>query len=202
MIVYVESNFVLELAFLQEDHESCLALLGMAEAGDLDLVLPAYSVGEPYEVWVRRSKQRRELHNRLRTELGELARSKPYQGPSADLRELLGILVESGEEEKGRLDQALDRIAKVATLIPISGNTLRAAIAFQKNPGLSPQDAIVYASVLDHLTSAAPGLKCFITKNAKDFVSLRIRDELAAYDCRLLTRFRDGLGYARSQSGT
>jgi hypothetical protein len=27
MIVYVESNFVLELAFLQEEYESCLELL-------------------------------------------------------------------------------------------------------------------------------------------------------------------------------
>ena len=32
MIVYVESNFVLELAFLQEKHESCLELLSLSES--------------------------------------------------------------------------------------------------------------------------------------------------------------------------
>ncbi len=56
MIVYVESNFVLELAFLQEEHERCLALLSLAESRDIHLVLPAFSIGEPYEVWVGVSK--------------------------------------------------------------------------------------------------------------------------------------------------
>ena len=50
MIVYVESNFVLELAFLQEEYESCLELLHLAESQAMHLVLPAFSVGEPYEV--------------------------------------------------------------------------------------------------------------------------------------------------------
>ena len=51
MIVYVESNFVLELAFLQEEHESCLELLSLSESEDICLVLPAFSIGEPYEAW-------------------------------------------------------------------------------------------------------------------------------------------------------
>lgn len=56
MIVYVESNFVLELAFLQEEHESCEELLSLSKSGDIHLVLPTFSIGEPYETWVRRSK--------------------------------------------------------------------------------------------------------------------------------------------------
>jgi len=47
MIVYVESNFVLELAFLQEEYERCLELLRLAESQDIHLVLPAVSIGEP-----------------------------------------------------------------------------------------------------------------------------------------------------------
>ena len=45
MIVYVESNFVLELAFLQEEYESCMELLRLAESRDIHLVLPAFSIG-------------------------------------------------------------------------------------------------------------------------------------------------------------
>ena len=82
MIVYVESNFVLELAFLQEEYESCLELLRLAESQDIHLVLPAFSIGEPYEVWVRRSKQRRELRDQLSTAIRELSRSRPYQASS------------------------------------------------------------------------------------------------------------------------
>jgi len=78
MIVYVESNFVLELTFLQEEYESCLELLRLAESQDIHLVLPAFSIGEPYETLERRSKQRQALSKQLRTAIDELARSRPY----------------------------------------------------------------------------------------------------------------------------
>lgn len=55
--------------------------------------------------------------------------------------------------------------------------------------------------MLDHLAGAASGPKCFITKNARDFVTPTITSELAAFDCRLLTKFGDGLGYARNAIG-
>ena len=54
MIVYVESNFILELAFLRTEHESCTALLDSGESHELRLALPAFSIGETYEGWVRR----------------------------------------------------------------------------------------------------------------------------------------------------
>jgi predicted nucleic acid-binding protein len=199
MIVYVESNFVLELAFLQEEYESCLELLGLAESQDIHLVLPAFSIGEPYEVWVRRSKQRRELRDQLSTAIRELSRSRPYQASSHEFQELTNLLLRSGEEEKRRLDEALDRILRMAEVIPIGLNTIRAAITLQKSRSLSPQDSIVYASILAHLAEAPEDLRCFITKNSKDFVNPDIENELGAHTCRLLTKFGDGLGYIRSR---
>ena len=44
MNVYVESNFVLELAFLQEQSSSCEEILSLAEGGRIQLVLPGYSL--------------------------------------------------------------------------------------------------------------------------------------------------------------
>ncbi len=197
MIVYVESNFVLELAFLQEEHESCEELIGLAESSDIRLVLPAFSIGEPYEAWVRRAKRRQELYNNLVTETQELSRSKPYQESSKELRELTNLLVQSGEEEKRRLDEALDRILNITEIIPIGLETLRAAISFQKSRSLEPQDSIVYASVLQHLKDAPSGPKCFITRNAKDFFNPDIVSELAIYDCKLFVSFSNGLRYSR-----
>lgn len=199
MTVYVESNFVLELAFLQEEHESCLDLLSLAESRDIHLVLPAFSIGEPYEAWVRRSKHRRELREQLDKAIRELSRSRPYQGSSDEFLELTKVLLRSGEEEKRRLDEILERILQTVEVIPIGLSTIRAAIAFQKSRNLSPQDAIVYASILDHLVSASESFCCFVTKNSKDFMNPDIESELAIYSCQLLTRFADGLGYVRSR---
>ena len=44
MNVYVESNFVLELALAQEQFESCEGILSLCEAGNVRLVVPAYSL--------------------------------------------------------------------------------------------------------------------------------------------------------------
>lgn len=197
MIVYVESNFVLELAFLQEEHESCLELLSLAESRDIHLALPAFSIGEPYETWVRRSDQRQELRGQLNTAIHELSRSKPYQGSPDEFRELTNLLYRSGEEEKQRLDGTLERILQTVEVIPIGLSIIRDAIKFQKSLDLSPQDSIVYASILNHLTRASKGLRCFITKD-KDFAHPDIENELTAHHCKLLTKFADGLGYVRS----
>lgn len=199
MIVYVESNFVLELAFLREEHVACANLLTLAESNAVQLVLPAFSVGEPYEAWVRRSRQRSELQNRLNAEIKELSRSEPYRDLSKEFHELTSILVRSNEDEKRRLDESLDRILGVAQVIPIDGSTIQLAIDFQRSRGLKPQDSIVYASVIQYLALNSPGTKCFITTNSKDFVNPDIQSDLAGHNCRLLTRFSDGLGYVRNQ---
>ena len=47
MIVYVESNFVLELALLQEEHQSCDSIVGLAKSLTIDLAIPAFSLAQP-----------------------------------------------------------------------------------------------------------------------------------------------------------
>lgn len=88
MIVYVESNFILELAFLREEHESCKTLLELAESNEIELVLPAFSIGESYEAWVRHSKRRKITYDTLVIEISELSRSKPYKHFSEKFKEI------------------------------------------------------------------------------------------------------------------
>ena len=75
MIVYVESNFVLELALLQPEHAECTELLERGRTGATRLVIPAYALIEPYETVTRRHKARTQLHSQLKTELGQLLRT-------------------------------------------------------------------------------------------------------------------------------
>lgn len=199
MIVYVESNFVLELAFLQEEHESCEKFLRLSESKDIHLVLPAFSIGEPYETWVRRLKQRQGLHEQLSTTIGELSRSRPYQESSQEFQDLTNRLLSSVKQEKSRLNKTLERILQTVEVIHINLSIIREAIKFQESRDLEPQDSIVYASIIEHLTTASRGLRCFITKD-KDFVANPdIKSDLTAYHCQLLTKFADGLGYIRNQ---
>ena len=197
MIVYVESNFVLELAYLQEEHGCCSELLGLAESDAIGLALPAFSIGEPYETLGRRSKKRERLHSELDDELRELSRSRPYEESPEEFRELTSLLLDSVEDEKSRLDGALERILETVEVLSIGPNA-RNAITFQKKYALSPQDSIVYSSIRHHLTTTDEEMRCFITKD-KDFADPDIQNELRSYNCKFLTNFTDGLGYIRSQ---
>lgn len=48
MRVYVESNFVLEIALEQEQHRACEDLVRLAEDAAIELVLPSFALLEPY----------------------------------------------------------------------------------------------------------------------------------------------------------
>ncbi|CAN5605856.1 hypothetical protein BH24GEM3_BH24GEM3_24750 [soil metagenome] len=199
MIVYVESNFILELAYLQEQQESCRATVELAEAGSIRLVLPAFSISEPYESFVRRYKERRALLDRLQREIRELSRSQPYTGVPEESAAITATFVRSLEEEKERLDEVTLRILRCAESIPTTADVLARAIEFQRGLIRSPQDAIVYASVLSHLERAGPAEKCFLNRNAGDFADPDVEETLTKHRCKLLARFDHGLGYIRSQ---
>lgn len=195
MDVYVESNFVIEVAWLQEQHESCERILELCESGKVNLIVPAYSLVEPYETSVRRAKNRTKISNDLANEVKQLLRSKPYQEKKDALEQVTGFLIRSQQEEKERLGNTLNRLLNVAEVIPLTSEILSTAIAYQVEQALSPQDAIVYASVLEHLNLSSSISKCFLNRNSKDFDDPDIVDMLSNYGCRMLFRFDHGYEY-------
>jgi predicted nucleic acid-binding protein len=138
VIVYVETNFVLEQAFLQEENGSCTRLLEAAEAKDIELVLPAYSIGEPYEKLIRRRRERRQLSDRLRQELHELRRSAPYANEAEQYSDLARLLIDSNEQENQRLNEILFPILEIATIIPTDADVLKNALIAQRDLGPRP----------------------------------------------------------------
>ncbi len=71
----------------------------------------------------------------------------------------------------------------------------------QTERGLAPQDSIIYASIIEHLQSAEAGAKCFLNRNAKDFLTSNVQQDLARFNCRLISNFRDGLNFILASSG-
>lgn len=59
--------------------------------------------------------------------------------------------------------------------------------------GFAIQDALIYASVVEHLrTTSHPGPHFFINKNWKDFDNPVVVTELAMLDCEFVSNFVDG----------
>src|SRR5215216_533766 len=124
MIVYVESNFVLEVALRQEQHESCNSIIHMAEESKLQLVLPAYSLVEPYEVIGRHDIQRKQFSNELKNELKQILRSDSYKQETETILKVGDLLLKSGEDAKQQLEETTLRLIKASLIIPLDGDII------------------------------------------------------------------------------
>ena len=99
MNVYVESNFVLELALLQEQSASCEELVDLGAKGLVSLVVPAYCLAEPYETLIRRWRDRLGLKRTVDGQLTQLARTSTYSDHLERFSDITSLLVSSADEE-------------------------------------------------------------------------------------------------------
>lgn len=204
MTVYVETNFVLELALGQEQSDSCREILDMAKSRVLDLRIPAYSLMEPYQTLTRDAQRRQSLANELEREIIQLGRAEAFQSNIDAFEELAALLTRRREQEMSRLHETKEGLLSTGNVLPLSTTTLEKSLHLQDTYDLSPQDACVLATVLRHLRSRDPEsraskISCFINRDASDFGDPDIEEQLAQYGCHIKYRFDDGLAYIRGR---
>ena len=201
MNVYVETNFVLELAFQQEQYASCEEILNLCTKGLSRLTIPAYCLAEPHEKLKRQSTSRKELQRVLEVELGQLARTASYTTQTAHIQQdIARLLIQSTEEEKQRFNRYRDRLLQLAEVIPLTHEILKTASRYESAYDLTSQDALVYASVKSHLEQYKPEQSCFLNRNTRDFDTPDIVDDLSSHGCKMIPRFDDGCELIRSQA--
>lgn len=199
MILYVESNFVLEIALGQEQGESAEHLLRQCESGVSELRIPSFALAEPFATITQRGRSRRQLTNSLEEQIGQLARSQPHQEEVLHLQSAPAVLRSIEARETYRLQDTIERILSVGTCLPIELSTFYRATSYQSGFGLSPQDALIYASVIEDLERhSGSERRLFVNRNSRDFRDPGISAELQLYQCRLETNFDLALASLRS----
>ena len=201
MILYVETNFILELAYQQESAAYCEELLILAESGAITLVVPAFSLLESRMSRELRAWKRTDLHNALVKEISEVARTKYYATLSDTSKDVMAAFVNSNEQDRLSLESILERIEKAAVVEPLELGTNQAARTIEQSFGLSPQDSAVLASVLQHLGKTGAGQKIFLNKNKHDFADPKIRKQLTDRGCDFHSSFATGLYKTRAALG-
>ena len=96
MIVYAEANFVLELALQQEQHEACEHIVDLCSTKRISLIVPAYSIAEPYKTIVRRGKQRKRFNVEFNQVTREITRSEPYKSKDFKQPQIINALEKQG----------------------------------------------------------------------------------------------------------
>lgn len=192
MNVFVESNFLLEIAFQQEQHVACERILAVAKTGKCVLHVPQYVLTEVFQTLHRRSAERADYQRYFQKEIEQHRREAETDASEIDLlvRLLSDLLTTRTTTQASRLFALTQRLAAEAPGPPLTAAVLAEAPALQAAHGLAAQDALVYASVLAGLRQLPGGPKLFVTRNNSDFEKPAIVEELQRYDCRLLANFK------------
>lgn len=188
MIVYVETNFLLELAYLQERCASCEEILDLARESAIVLLLPAFCAAEARATLHRRASERREFQESFQKHIREISRSEMFRGLDQQAKDIVAAFVSGNEETRERLESAIRAIDE----LPLTQEVV--VSARRHEPRISPQDALVLASITAH-ASVQTGPKCFISQDAGAFRNPAVLDVLTSVGCKFLSNFTDAVGY-------
>jgi predicted nucleic acid-binding protein len=151
LTLFVESNFVLEIALGQQDSTAAERLLMLAEQARIELALPAFSLSEPFSTVIRRVRDRRNLVAEFNRHVRELDRSVPHQQDVAALRPMPDIVTQIDQRELTRLDDTIRRLLAIARMIPSDSAVFDTALTYRVDFDLETPDAIVLATVVADL---------------------------------------------------
>lgn len=194
MTVYVESNSVLAIAPGQEDAEAATTILELAEQGRIAVAFPALALTEPFSTVTHRGRVRRQVSGLLNDQIRELRRSTPHQDIVDTLQAIPVALVDLEKREIDLLEATVRRLLVVGRSIPLDELVFARALSDQSRFDLSPQDAIIFASVISDLSGMSQSRhSLFISKNWKDFGDPGITADLRSSKLRLCGKLPDGV---------
>src|SRR5579859_4407706 len=110
MIVYVETNFVLEIAREQEQVEAANRILVLAEQRKIELAFPSFTLSEPFSTIIRQRKDRKELLRSLQDTLVQLRRSETHKSAMGALEPVLDLLNVAIEQDLDLLHPTIERM--------------------------------------------------------------------------------------------
>lgn len=198
MNIYVESNFILEMALMQEEHQACADILDLCRQGRATLHLPAFAFVESRANLLWRKRERAQIQKSLELQLAQLGRSELFRADADTSRAIIPLLARSSVDEEARFNLAIADLLSQATIIPLTAETIRLARVYE-DIFRQVQDATVFASIVSHLSDARPVVSCFLNRNSEGFDITDVKRILADLNCRTLLSFRDGLSYIHSQ---
>lgn len=196
MIVYVETNFLLELAYRQERCDSCEEILRLAKEGQILLALPAFAAAEARLESRRRAKEREELHAQLRKHIREIARSEPFRGLMEESKGVMDALVQGLVQTQESLEDLILAVETQGVHIPLTGEVVAMARWAASAYKIAPEDALVLESIHSHAQRHS-GAKCFVSRD-RAFMAPLIREHLSNEGCKILSDFPDAVAYIRN----
>jgi len=149
MKVYVETNWLLDLALEQERIRASSFVLELAKNSKIRLYLPEICLVEAEQKIVRRRLQRETLIENLQSEGRELIRNcdAMYQSQAAAIDQDIIQLRRISDFEREHFNATVRNISKFLTWLHLDDNSLQKSFDFDENYALNRLDALIYAVI-------------------------------------------------------
>jgi hypothetical protein len=174
VIVYAETNLILELTLGQEESASCQQLGRWARDRRIDLRLPAYAFYEARLALRLKQQARSDLKSRVISEMGELKRRRPFAAMATVFEGAPAVLTEVTAAETALLNDVIKELDDCTSDIPFDRRASWDLEIFRMVRLVNGEgDLIILACVMSDLDKransgdAAPSI--FVTRNSKDF---------------------------------
>lgn len=186
MKVYVETNFLLELALVQHENAACESLLAHAERAHIAIAMPACAIVEARIALENKRRHVSEFFGAYdRHVRGQLSRIANI-GALRDSRDALFRELTSGlEEAESRYVAASRRIRALGGVIAMTADAIE--FAEGRSSGLDYNDALVFAAIASDADYGQADT-CFVTRD-RDFAGLA--EAMRSARCTVLRSFED-----------
>lgn len=189
MIVYLETNFLVELALQREQAAACRRLLDWSMNGHGILRLPVCALIEGQAAFRRRKDERLATVKALQRQGDDFHRLHESAALAAECEHAARVLLEANRIEDGRFAELMQRAPELLSLIPVDGRVARLIEMLRASHVLTGEgDLLVLASILRDLQererTGVSERSLFVTRDA-DF-GKRARELLRPYSSDLL----------------
>lgn len=187
MRLYVETNFLLEIALEQGEHAECsdlLAFCGDPNSG-VRLAVPASAFFEAQSALRNKRRHVIEFSRAYDTHVsGQLSRIHGIAGVRTSYADLLAQLTVTLNAAESRFYAASDRIREIGEVLPTGAATI--AAAQDGSSGLAYEDALVYAAIRSDASYGR--MPTYFVTTDSDFVN--VKQALAVDRCTMLRSFQ------------
>jgi predicted nucleic acid-binding protein len=188
--VYVESNFVLQIALREEECDAADTILRSAESRKLQIAFPAFALSEPFATITHRGRERAKLCVTFEDQLRQLQRSQSHLQIVSELGSVLTTLRDIEKREVDSLESTVQRLLTVGKSIELTSQVFEEALRYENQYSLTAQDSIVYSAVVSDLRARSNlERKYFASLNWKDFRDTEIIEELQSFNCTYIEKF-------------
>lgn len=178
MIVYVETNFVLQLALEQEHSIHARQILLFARRHRIRLFMPWFCLGEAYAALNYQIGQRKHLAEECASVARELSRTVGLEQRTRLLywfRDASREVGRIGDEQVEALDHAITNLLTISKMLIVDATRVRQSIRARRKLGLRPSDSIVYGCIRHHALNTT-GDKCFLNNDSAFHQPKIVRD--------------------------